>query len=137
MPDIRNATIADISLIRQLTFKVWPQTYASILSQGQVDYMLEMMYSESSLEKQMTDGCQFIFAYDDDGPAGFACYQEIKPQRWKLHKIYVLISQQGKGTGKFMIDHIINEISKQGAISLELQVNINNKAKNFYERLES
>jgi ribosomal protein S18 acetylase RimI-like enzyme len=135
MLKIKNATTNDISLIRQLTFKVWPQTYASILSQQQIDYMLEMMYSESSLEKQMTDGSQFIFVYDDEEPVGFAAYQEIKPNRWKLHKIYVLKTQQGKGTGKFMIDHIINEISRQQALSLELQVNINNKAKSFYEKL--
>ena len=30
---------------------------------------------------------------------------------------------------------LINEIRKQGANSLELQVNRNNKAKNFYEKL--
>lgn len=82
----------------------------------------------------MTDGSRFIFVYDDEEPVGFAAYQEIKPREWKLHKIYVLMTQQGKGTGKFMIDHIINEINKQQALSLELQVNINNKAKSFYER---
>lgn len=97
--------------------------------------MLEMMYSEASLKKQMHDGCQFIFVYDEDEPVGFACYQEIKPSKWKLHKIYVLQSQQGKGTGKFVIDHIINEISKHKASALELQVNLNNKAKGFYEKL--
>ena len=83
----------------------------------------------------MTDGCQFIFIYDDEEPVGFASYQEIKPFTWKLHKIYVLISQQGKGTGKFMIDHILKEIQQQGAISLQLQVNRDNKAKSFYEKL--
>ena len=43
----------DIQLIRELTFKVWPQTYAAIISQEQIDYMLDMMYSEASLKKQM------------------------------------------------------------------------------------
>ena len=97
--------------------------------------MLQMMYSEAALQKQMEDGCQFLFIYDDDEPVGFASYQEIEPTKWKLHKIYVLISQQGKGTGKFMIDHIIDLVQQQGATTLELQVNINNKAKGFYERL--
>ncbi|MDP4263818.1 MAG: GNAT family N-acetyltransferase [Bacteroidota bacterium] len=132
----RKATIEDIPLIRQLTFRVWPQTYATILSPQKIEYMLEMMYSESSLKKQIAeDGCQFIFVYDDTEPVGFASYQEIKPGAWKLHKIYILISQQGKGTGKFVIEHIIKEISQQGATSLQLQVNRNNKAKGFYEKL--
>lgn len=83
----------------------------------------------------MKDGCRFILVYDDAKAVGFAAYQELKPRVWKLHKIYILITQQGKGTGKNVIDHIINEIKKTGATSLELQVNRNNKAKSFYEKL--
>jgi diamine N-acetyltransferase len=133
---IRKAGTEDISLIRQLTFQIWPQTYADILSQQQIDYMLGMMYSEAVLKKQITeDGCQFIFVYDDAEPVGFAAFQEIKPATWKLQKIYIISSQQGKGTGKFVIDYIINEIGKLGATSLELHVNRNNRAKNFYEKL--
>ena len=52
MFEIRNATVTDIPLIRELTYKVWPQTYVNILSAEQIDYMLEMMYSTASLEKQ-------------------------------------------------------------------------------------
>jgi diamine N-acetyltransferase len=135
MLNIKKASTADIPLIRELTFKVWPQTYAAILSQQQIDYMLEMMYSENVLKNQMDDGCQFIFVYDEEQPLGFAAYQEIKPTVWKLHKIYVLALQQGKGTGKFVIDHIIKEISEQGASALQLQVNRNNNAKKFYEKI--
>ncbi len=135
MFDIRKATGKDIPLIRELTFKVWPQTYASLLSQEQIDYMLEMMYSPASLQKQMDDGARFIFVYDEKEPVGFAAYQEIEPAIFKLHKLYVLPSQQGKGTGRFVIDHIINDIRQQDAKALQLQVNRYNKAKNFYERL--
>lgn len=132
---VLNATTAHIALIRELTFKVWPQTYAAIISSTQIDYMLEMMYSEASLKKQMEEGCQFLIIYDDDIPVGFASYQEMKPQIFKLHKIYVLPSQQGKGTGKFLLDHIIAEIKSKKAKALQLQVNRHNKAKSFYERL--
>ena len=135
MLHIRNASFDDIALIRELTFKIWPQTYAAIISQQQIDYMLEMMYSEASLKKQMEDGCQFILVYDDIEPVGFAAYQEIRPTTWKLHKIYILITQQGKGTGKFAIGHIIKEIQQQGATALQLQVNRHNKARSFYEKL--
>ena len=136
MFEIKKAGIDDILLIRELTFRVWPQTYASILSQEQIDYMLEMMYSESSLKNQMTeDGCQFIIVYENGNPVGFASYSEEKAQRWKLNKIYVLQNQQGKGTGKYVINHIIEEIKKQNANSLYLQVNRYNNAKTFYEKL--
>lgn len=135
MLSIRNTTTADIPLIRELTFKVWPQTYAAILSKEQVDYMLEMMYSEVSLQKQMADGCRFIIVYNEAQPVGFASYQEIKSSVFKLHKIYVLTSQQGKGTGRFLIDYIISDIQQKGATSLQLQVSRKNKARDFYEKL--
>jgi ribosomal protein S18 acetylase RimI-like enzyme len=132
---IRKATAEDIPLIRELCFEVWPQTYAPILSQAKIDYMLEMMYSTSSLQKQMSAGSQFIFVYDDDEPVGFAAFLAKGHGIYKLDKIYVLPSQQGKGTGKFVIDYIIAEIKKKGATALQLQVNRDNKAKSFYEKL--
>src|SRR6188474_2361298 len=127
MLSIKNAEIKDIPLVRQLCFKVWPQTYTGIITDEQIEYMLKMMYSEESLMNQMTEQhCQFIFVYDDEHPVGFASFSEIEPTIFKLHKIYVLPDQQGKGTGKFVIDHIINAIKKKGARALQLQVNIRN-----------
>ena len=135
MFSIRNAVIEDIPLIRQLCFKVWPQTYAAILSQEKIDYMLEFMYSSDSLEKQMNNGSQFIFVYEGEEPVGFAAYFEKHPSIIKLDKIYILPSQQGKGTGKFVIDYILDEIKQKGATALQLQVHRQNKARNFYEKL--
>ena len=135
MFNIRDASIDDIGLIRELTYKIWPQTYAAIISQQQIDYMLDMMYSEGSLRKQMEDGCQFIIAGEKKEPVGFAAFQEIKPTIWKLHKIYILTTQQGKGTGKFVIDHISKKIQRLGATALQLQVNRHNKARSFYEKI--
>ena len=136
MFEIKNAGVDDIPLIRELTFRVWPQTYASILSQEQIDYMLEMMYSVNSLKEQMTEQeCKFIIVYDDGNPVGFASYSEEDFTKWKLNKIYVLQNQQGKGTGRFVIDYIIDDIKKQNATSLFLQVNRYNNAKVFYEKL--
>ncbi len=135
MLSIRKTGNTDIPLIRELTFKVWPQTYAAIITKEQIDFMLEMMYSETSLQQQMNDGCQFIIVHSESEPVGFASYQETVPSVFKLHKIYVLSSQQGKGTGRFVIDYIITNIEQWGATALQLQVNRQNKAKKFYEKL--
>jgi ribosomal protein S18 acetylase RimI-like enzyme len=134
--EIREATTGDIPLIREINLQVWPQTYADILSQQQIDYMLEMMYSEASLKKQMNEeGCRFFIIYEFNEPVGFSSISETEPGLWKLHKIYVLPGQQGKGTGKYMISFLLDEIKKQNGRSLILQVNRFNKAKDFYEKL--
>jgi diamine N-acetyltransferase len=97
--------------------------------------MLEYMYSAASLQRQMAQGSQFIFVYDDDEPVGYAAYLRKGHDIYKLDKIYVLPSQQGKGIGRYVVDYIIDEIKREGASALQLQVNRNNKAKSFYEKL--
>ena len=66
---------------------------------------------------------------------GYASYQDLGEGVFKLHKIYVLPDQQGKGTGRFMIEHIIAQVKNNNGTRLQLQVNKGNKAKSFYEKL--
>lgn len=135
MLTIRTAGVADIPELRKLVYQVWPQTYESILPAEKITYMLELMYSEGSLQRQMEEGAHFIFVDDNDEAVGYASYQEIEPGLFKLHKLYVLPSQQGKGTGRFMVDYIIEHARQLGGNTLQLQVNRKNKARDFYERL--
>ena len=132
---VRNATTKDIQLIRALTYKVWPQTYSGILTTHQINYMLELFYSEPSLQKQMKDNHQFLIIYEELTPMGFASYSETEPGKYKLHKIYVIQEQQSKGVGRFLFDYIIENIRQKGATALQLNVNRFNKARNFYEKL--
>ncbi|MGQ0739242.1 MAG: GNAT family N-acetyltransferase [Bacteroidota bacterium] len=132
---LRRAYEKDIPLIRDLTMKVWPQTYAGILSPEQIDYMLEMIYSEQSLRQQMKEQHEFIIVDDGKEAVGFASFSLIDPGVYKLHKLYILPTLQGRGAGKFVIGEIVKAISRKGGRALQLNVNRNNKAKDFYERL--
>ncbi|HTN06433.1 GNAT family N-acetyltransferase [Agriterribacter sp.] len=136
MIHFREAGIKDIPLIRKLAYAVWPQTYADILAPEQTAYMLNMMYSASSLQHQINiQQHRFIIGYDDDQPVAFASWSSTSDKKvCRLHKIYVLQNRQGKGTGKKFIDHIIAAIRPAGAAILELNVNRHNKAKDFYTR---
>ncbi|GAB2809661.1 GNAT family N-acetyltransferase [Ferruginibacter profundus] len=136
MPEVKKATVKDIPLIRQLTFAIWPQTYSQLLTQDQIDYMLDLIYSPAALQQQIEiDHCTFIIIYDNNEPVAFASYSQVQPTVWKLHKIYVLASQQGKGTGKFIIQYIVDEIKPQHATALQLQVKRDNPAQHFYTKL--
>ena len=79
MLTIRTAGVADIPELRKLVYQVWPQTYESILPAEKITYMLELMYSEGSLQRQMEEGAHFIFVDDNDEAVGYASYQEIEP----------------------------------------------------------
>ena len=132
---IREATKNDIEIIQQLTYAIWPVTYGSILSADQLNYMLELIYSKTSLQNQMHEGHHFLIVEDDRTPVAFADYGLLKDDVYKLHKIYVLQNQQGKGIGKLLIDHVIKKIKEKNAMALVLNVNRNNKAKQVYEHL--
>ncbi|MBS1918399.1 MAG: GNAT family N-acetyltransferase [Bacteroidetes bacterium] len=133
---IRFAGTEDINIIGFLAQQIWPATYAGILEEEQLNYMLNLFYSPSSLKKQiLEDNHIFLIIEDDEEPVGFASYSFISQGIYKLHKIYVLPNQQGKGLGKTIVDFIVNEIKPLNATALQLNVNRHNKAKNFYERL--
>lgn len=132
---LRRALEKDIPLIRDLSTRIWPQTYATILSAPQIDYMMNIMYSEDALLKQMKDKHEFIIVNDGVDPVGFASFSLAEPGIYKLHKIYVMPQNQGKGAGKFVINEIIKAIIRKGGKGLRLNVNRNNKAKDFYEKL--
>jgi GNAT superfamily N-acetyltransferase len=133
---IKAATVKDIPVIQELTDKIWRPTYQSILTPDQIEYMLDMMYSSASLEKQITElQHQFIILQDEDKPIGFAAYSTTDTDGiFKLHKIYLDGSYQGKGVGKFLLLEVAARVKERGAHILELDVNRFNKAKQFYEK---
>ena len=137
MHEIINATKDQLKFIHSLAHEIWPVTYGSILSEPQMAFMLEQFYSHSSLENQME--ClhhSFILIKEADNFAGFASFSphEENPSTFHLNKIYILPSLQGKNIGKQLLNYIINQIKKEGANSLQLNVNRFNKALHFYEK---
>lgn len=135
MLSIKRADITEIPLIRELTMQVWPQTHTSILGPVQVGYMLDTMYNDAELARQMVAGQQYIICFDDEIPEGFASYSQTEALVFKLNKIYILPEQQGKGIGRFMLDYIIKDIASVEANALDLNVNrYNYSAQSFYEK---
>ncbi len=53
MPTLRQAAKDDIMLIHELALQAFPATYRDLLSQEQMDFMMDWMYSPANLEKQM------------------------------------------------------------------------------------
>ena len=133
---IRNADKTDVHVISTLAHAIWPDTYGNILSEGQLNYMLKTMYAEESLRKQMEeDKHHFLLALMNAETVGFASYSHgNKVGYFKVHKLYVHPMLHGHGYGKKILDRIIKDVKQQGATKLQLNVNRNNRAINFYEK---
>ncbi len=139
MTEIKKVGKDSLQRIAELAKSIWPSAYKEVISKEQIDYMLELMYSKKALNHQLENlQHQFIIAYKDGTPIGFAAYSPKIPEEkslYRLHKLYISISLHGKGIGKKLIQYIIDDIKPNGATHLELNVNRNNKAIGFYSKL--
>ena len=133
--EIRLADNDDINIIGWLAQQIWPAAYKDILTQAQLEYMLQRIYSPDSLKEQMRLSHQFLIAELDEEPVGFASYSSLAdPGVFKLQKLYVLPELHGKGLGKALLDFVTESVLSLGATTLRLNMNRHNKAKEFYER---
>jgi GNAT superfamily N-acetyltransferase len=142
------AGLTDRDFIRSVSERTWPSTYGHIISQEQIDFMLDWMYSDESLEKQMDSGCVFYIASikkenEQWEAVGFCSVSPEEEENnstekvegskaHKLNKLYVLPSAQGTGAGKALLSKSIEVVKAAGSSSLFLQVNKLNTAYSFY-----
>jgi ribosomal protein S18 acetylase RimI-like enzyme len=132
---VETATPAHIEPIRAVAHEVWPKTYLSIIGQEQMDFMLEWMYSASSLQEQMNDPhTEFLVVKKSEQIFGFASYTVSPDGKSKLNKLYVFSTAQGHGLGVLLLQEVESRSAQRGSSVLELQVNKYNKAKSFYEK---
>ena len=99
--------------------------------------MLNLFYNPASLRRQMIDERQqFLILEQGEEAIGFASWAPTDETGvFKLHKLYVLPEQQGKGLGRMILQYIYGDIRPAGGTKLRLNVNRHNKARQFYERL--
>lgn len=134
---IRKAAESDISAISELAEKIWWPSYRNIISDEQISFMLNEMYSAKSLVEQMHSGVEFMIVERDNLPLAFAGFSETdtENQVFKLHKLYVLPTEQGRGTGRKLIEHVSSLAKAKGGNILELNVNRGNPAHHFYSKI--
>ena len=134
---IRPATAADIATILALAEATWEPTYRFIISREQIEYMYRVIYTPASLQRQISEqGHRFLLAYTAGQATGYASFS-AQPEAglFKLHKIYVLPSHQGRGLGRQLIGAVEEAVRAAAGHTLDLNVNRHNPALAFYEHL--
>ena len=142
---IRSAGKDQLSTVAALAERIWPDAYRSILSDGQIRYMLKMMYDAPVLAKEYAEGIRFDLIFDGGKPIGFASYGPYRndPPEAKLHKLYLDFAYHGRGIGALTLNHVTEEARRKGYRFLRLNVNKNNAAairayeRNGFRKLEA
>jgi ribosomal protein S18 acetylase RimI-like enzyme len=135
MVHLRLLAKEELILIQKIAHQTWPSTFAGLLSEEQIAYMLNWMYDLKMLESQVEKGHNFFVAEEQGDAIGFAGFElnHLEGPKAKLHKLYLLPSSQGKGVGKSLLLEVAKIAREVGQKSLVLNVNkYNKKAIDFY-----
>jgi len=126
----------DAKRIQDFAYLTWPDTFKEILTQDQIKYMLEWMYNLPRLKEQIISGHEF-YIIRDDKDLGFIGIEFDHPESGvvKIHKLYVLPDQQGKGLGIKLFENIRARSIEEGMKSIQLNVNRFNRAVDFYHHI--
>ncbi len=136
--DFRPTTVDDCELINSIAAQIWEPTYSHLLSPEQLDYMFEMMYSPENLRRAMTEGGQSFLIFTDEGQdVGYVAYETLADHDFYLQKIYLLPSLQGRGSGRQMLEMLLEHLRGIDPEARRLGLNVNRqnlKAVFFYMR---
>lgn len=134
---LRRAGPSDLPTVQRLAHVIWHAHYPSIITRGQIDYMLERGYSHDALAPFVTAADRGLALAEEQGEVvGFAAwYPPPEPATLKLDKLYVLPQRHGHGIGRALIEHVAAAARAAGCRTLILNVNRNNVgAVRAYER---
>ena len=82
---VRRIDEEGIPAIRRIAAVAFPATYRDLLSPGQLDYMMEWMYSEESLRGQFRAGHVWFVVSADGEPCGYVSVERQGGRLFHLH----------------------------------------------------
>lgn len=131
---ITKATIEDIPLINEIAQKSWRKHYPGIISNEQIEYMLEQMYSKAELKNHFENpNYHYYLLGDDERTLGIMGFENhYQPNTTKLHRIYLLEEAKGKGLGKLALNFLKEQVKNEGDKRIILAVNKKNSSYHFY-----
>lgn len=125
--EIRPVTPPDVPAISALAREIWQASYPGIITQEQIDFMLEQRYGVERLYDDLEQADKWLDqAFFEGRRIGFA-FSEIYKGEFKLDKLYIHPDVQRRGVGGQLIEHVAQRARKQGYPAVILAVNKRNE----------
>ena len=129
------STTSQIAAIAGLASEIWHEHYSSIISIGQIEYMLERFQSPAAITAQIAEGFRYYLIEYDHEPVGYIALQieADSPERMLLSKFYVHRDYRGQGLGVMALNFAEAECRRSGCHTLWLTVNKANPTLSWYK----
>lgn len=113
----------DIAALAKTAKEIWNEYFATLLSQGQIDYMVEQFQSEPALRKAiLNDGYVYYLLMDEEDIVGY-CGVCKKENRLFLSKLYLKKEMRGKGHASKLLQQAIAYAKEQNLSAIYLTCN--------------
>ena len=120
---------AELGIIRSLAEKIFPETYREMIPAAQIPYMMELMYGDAVLKKELAAGVKYAVISEAGTPVGYVSWHlqtEGNCKFMRLEKVYLDFSRHGRSIGNMAIRHVIDAARQAGAAYISLNVNKHN-----------
>lgn len=118
--------IAQIKECARLADEIWHECYKGIITDDQIDYMVENFQSEKAMLSLFENGAEF-YALEEAGKICGYIVLEKEDDALFLSKLYILSSVRGNGYGSLCLSFVKNRAKELGYPSVYLHVNKFNK----------
>lgn len=115
----------EIDTLAALANEIWHEFFPVILSEEQINYMVEKFQSAPAMREQLAAGYLYYFVRGDGELLG---YIGIHPEEdlLFLSKLYLKKQARGHGFGRRMIDFVAQQARAMGKSGVYLTVNRSN-----------
>jgi diamine N-acetyltransferase len=130
---LKKAKVNDSQLIADIADKSWKSHYPGIISESQINYMLELMYATDLLKRQIESQTEVFYLIQiKETTVGFISTSK-KTNDLYIQKFYLLPEYSGQGIGEKAFSKLIQLLNTD---KIRLTVNRQNyKSINFYFKL--
>lgn len=128
-------TDAQIEAAAALADEIWHEWFPAILSDGQIDYMVEKFQSAGAIKKQLAEGYRYFLIRKDGTRIGYTAVREDPDGRLFLSKIYIKKEHRGNGYAKEVLEFLKGICAENGCRAIWLTVNKHNESSiNVYKK---
>lgn len=116
----------EIKGLVSLADEIWHEAFSSLLSQSQIEYMLDKFLSINAIKDSVKIGYEYYFLCDKDKVIGFTAICPKEANTLFLSKLYIKKEYRGKGYLKGSFDFLKSYAKSNHFKSIWLTVNKHN-----------